>query len=117
IGGLAGLELKRPSDKLSVVFLVDHPDSIPAEARQVELNYVRAALQHMSLNDQAAVIVFGGDALVERPFSTSKDLDDFTSQVVSLHTDLAEATRLGMALLPADTARRMVILSDGIQTT
>jgi Ca-activated chloride channel family protein len=117
IFGLAGLELKRPSNKLSVVFLVDHSDSVPAEARQLELNYVRDALQHMKSADKAAVILFGGDALVERPFSNSKDVDAFTSKVISIQTDLAEAIRLGMALMPADSARRMVILSDGIQTT
>src|SRR5687767_8263369 len=77
IGGLAGLELTRPSNKLSVVFLVDHSDSIPDQARQLQLNYVREALQHMKSSDRAAVILFGGDALVERPFSNSKDADAF----------------------------------------
>jgi len=71
----------------------------------------------MGPNDQSAVVVFGGEALVERPLSPSKTLEGFTSKVTSLQTDLAEAIRLGMALLPVDTARRMVILSDGIQTT
>jgi len=38
------------------------------------------------------------------------------SQPNRLNTDLAEAMRLGLALFPADTAKRMVILSDGRQT-
>jgi len=115
--GLAGLELRRDADRLSVVYLVDHSDSMPPAARQVALDYVTRAMQAMGPNDQSAVIVFGGEALVERPLSPSKTLEGFTSKVTSLQTDLAEAIRLGMALLPADTARRMVILSDGIQTT
>ncbi|MCC7358661.1 MAG: VWA domain-containing protein [Anaerolineales bacterium] len=115
--GLAGLELRRDADRLSVVYLVDHSDSMPPNARQVALEYVAAAMQQMGPNDQSAVIVFGGDALVERPLSPSKTLEGFTSKVTSLQTNLAAAIRLGMALLPADTARRMVILSDGIETS
>ena len=117
IFGLAGVELRRSADALSVVYLVDHSDSMPLAARQRALDYVREALTHMGGDDQSAVIVFGADALVERPLSASKELEGFTSRVTSLHTDLAEAIRLGMALLPADTARRMVILSDGLETT
>ncbi len=115
--GLAGLEMRRAAADLAVVYLVDHSDSMPAAARQVALDYVRAALQTMGPNDRSGVIVFGGDALVERPLSASKTLEGFTSRVTTLQTDLAEAIRLGMALLPPDSARRMVILSDGIETT
>ncbi|MCC6188949.1 MAG: VWA domain-containing protein [Anaerolineales bacterium] len=115
--GLAGLEVRRAADALSVVYLVDHSDSMPLAARQVALDYVRRALAGMGLHDRSGVIVFGGEALVERPLSASKELGGFTSSVTSLQTDLAEAIRLGLALLPVDTARRMVILSDGIETT
>ena len=117
IASLAGLEMKRASDDLSVVFLVDYSDSMPAPARQLALSYVRQALQHMGPNDKSAVILFGADALVERPLSSSKELGSFTSKITSIQTDLAGAIRLGLALLPADTARRMVILSDGIETS
>src|SRR5712692_2971470 len=107
-----GTTRRRAVDQLSVVYLVDHSDSMPPAAQQVELSYVRQALLKMGPNDKSAVIIFGGDALVERPLSANKTLDDFTSQVSTIQTNLAEAIRLGMALLPADTARRMVILSD-----
>ncbi len=117
IAGLAGLEMKRAADELSVVFLVDSSDSMPPEARQLALDYVRAALQRMGPKDKAGVILFGADALVERTLSARKELDNFTSKVISLQTDLAGAIRLGLALLPADTARRLVILSDGIETS
>src|SRR5579859_4332442 len=117
IVGLAGLEVRQGADELSVVYLVDHSDSMPAAARQAELDYVRQAVATMGPRDRSAVVVFGADAVVERPLSNSRTVDNFTSVVSSIQTNLAEAIRLGMALLPADTARRMVILSDGIQTS
>jgi Mg-chelatase subunit ChlD len=40
-----------------------------------------------------------------------------SSVPITNQTDLAEAIRLGMALFPSGTARRMVILSDGAETS
>ncbi len=124
--GLAGLEVRRASSTLSVVFLVDSSDSmtvpitignIPTTPRQLALEYVRRALQEMGPDDQAGVILFGGDAVVERPLSTSRQLETPTSVVTSIQTDIAGAIRLGLALLPTDTARRLVLLSDGLETS
>jgi Mg-chelatase subunit ChlD len=124
--GLAGLEIRRPTNTLSVVFLVDASDSmrVPLETGagttspyQLAVAYVRRALQEMGPDDTAGVVLFGGDAVVERPLSAGQDLETPTSRITSLQTDLAGAIRLGLALLPTDTARRLVILSDGQQTT
>ena len=65
-------------------------------------------------------VLFGANALVEQPlrrFESADDLPPFASQPGRLHTDLAEALRLSLALLPADAARRVVVLSDGAATT
>jgi uncharacterized membrane protein len=117
VAGLAGLEVKRVSDELSVVFLVDASDSMPPAARPAALGYIRDALQRMGSKDRVGVILFGADALVESTLSDKKELENFTSKVTSIQTDLAGAIRLGLALLPVDTARRLVILSDGIETS
>ncbi len=114
---LAGTQRVRLSDDLAVVFVVDASDSIsPTQAAQAEAS-VRQALAAMTPRDRAAVVVFGGNALVERPLSSLTELAAFTSQPQTLHTDLAEAIRLGLALFPAGSARRLVILSDGVATT
>lgn len=113
---LAGLELLRGSNQLATVFLVDASDSMPAQAKAAATDYIRTALQAMGPDDQAAIILFGGDALVERPMSPSKELGTFTSIPNTGQTDLAEAVRLGLALYPSGAARRIVILSDGANT-
>lgn len=114
---LAGLEIVRAADQLAVVFLVDASDSMPASAQSFASDYMRQALAEMRPDDQAALIVFGGDALVERPMSSSNEMGAITSIPRTNQTDLAEAIRLGLALYPPDTSRRMVILSDGNATT
>lgn len=114
---LAGIQLVRRADNLAVVFLVDVSDSMPPEAVAAETEYIRQSLEGMSPEDQFAVVLFGADALVERPMLAGNDLQQFTSAPVMTQTDLAEAIRLGLALFPSGAAKRMVILSDGTQTT
>ncbi|MFQ5421598.1 MAG: VWA domain-containing protein, partial [Anaerolineae bacterium] len=113
---LAGTEIVRAADELAVVFLVDASDSIGPEQEAQSEAFVRDAIETMTPNDQAAVVLFGANALVERPMSGLAELAPITSIPQPLHTDLAEAIRLGMALFPAGSARRLVILSDGAET-
>lgn len=114
---LAGTQTVKASNQLAVVFLLDGSDSISTEQKAQAENFVRTAIESMTPNDQAAVVVFGANALVERPMSGLAELAPITSVPQTLQTDLAEAIRLGLALFPAGTARRMVILTDGIITT
>src|SRR4030095_11324683 len=117
IFSLAGLELVQRGNDLAVVFLVDVSDSMPQEAISAEVDYVRSALEAMSPDDQAAIVLFGADALVERPMSAVKELSAFTSAPITNQTDLEEAIQLGLALFPSGYAKRMIILSDGAQTS
>lgn len=114
--GLAGLHITRAADQLAVVFLVDVSDSMDAAAQQAALDYVREAMATSAPEDSTAVILFGGNALVERPMLTGTELGTIGSTPATLNTDLAEAIRLGTALFPAEAAKRMVILSDGVVT-
>lgn len=114
--GLAGLQTVQAADKLAVVFLIDASDSIDQVARAEAEAYVRDAMSRMTPDDRAGVIVFGKNALVERPVSTAKTLESIASAPIRLDSNLAEAIRLGLAMFPAETARRLVILSDGVET-
>jgi uncharacterized membrane protein len=111
---LAGLQVVTVADRLAVVFLIDGSDSMPPEAIESARKFAADSISQMRPDDQAAIIVFGTDALVERPMTGSKNVGPIESKVLPLNTNLAEAIRLGMALFPPGAARRMVILSDGL---
>jgi uncharacterized membrane protein len=113
---LAGAQWVRAADDLAVVYLVDASDSVGPAEHQRALDWVADAISRLGAADRAAVVLFGGDALVERPLSPLNELAPVTSTPQSLHTDLDAAIRLGMALLPAGSQRRLVILSDGVET-
>ncbi len=114
--GLAGLHIPRAAEQLAVVFLVDVSDSMDAAAQGAALDYVREAMAASTPQDSTALILFGGDALVERPMLPGTELGAIGSMPDTLNTDLAEAIRLGTALFPAEAAKRLVVLSDGVVT-
>lgn len=110
---LAGTEIVRAADSLSVVFLLDRSDSVGTEAKAQQLQYVRDALKRMGDSDAAGVVAFGSDSLVDRPVSGDRTLAELTSAPQTTFTNLADALRLGLASAPADTERRLVLISDG----
>ncbi len=112
---LANIQLVTTSDKLATVFLLDVSDSVGAGGRTQELDFTRKALLGMKDNQQAGVIVFGQDALVEKLVSKDKTLGNIESTPVTSYSNLAEAVRLGTALLPSDAQRRLVLVTDGNQ--
>ncbi len=110
---LAGMELRRPVDNLTVVFLVDVSDSMPGGSLDDATNYVRDAVEAMPTGDQAAVVLFGEEALVERTASDLKRLDPLSSVPIATRTNIADAIQLGLALFPDDTHKRLLLVSDG----
>jgi len=115
---LADLRLTRPAEQLAVVFLLDRSESLDAPAREWQEGWVREALRQAGPKDQAGVVVFGLDAVVERSVRPARGQQDerMTSVVDPQGTDLASALRLAQASFPADCSRRIVVLSDGRPT-
>jgi uncharacterized membrane protein len=114
--GLAGTQMVQAADDVAVVFLVDASDSMGPEQAAAAEAFVREAIADMPANAQAAVILFGANALVERPMSNLTGLGPIRSVPQSIQTNIAGAVRLGLALFPAGSGRRMVLLSDGAAT-
>ncbi len=114
---LAGAQLVQSANRSAVVFLIDASDSVGGVAQADAETYIRESLQTMRLDDVAGIIVFGADAQIVRTMSNSRELAPIRSQPVGGNTDLEGAIRLGLALLPQDAVRRMVIFSDGLPTT
>jgi uncharacterized membrane protein len=113
---LAGMQSVHGGDELAVVFLVDVSDSVSEAEQERALTFVEEALAALGPDDRAALVLFGADALVERPMVGGGGLGEIASIPLAHQTDLEGAIRLGMALFPAGMARRMVILSDGLPT-
>jgi Ca-activated chloride channel family protein len=117
IGALAGARLSLPADRLSVVFLIDGSASMLESTTDELLDYARAAAREMPDGDLAGVVVFGADALVDRLPSDLDELQEPASQPVIGATDISAAVRLATAIMPAAAQQRLVLLSDGNDTS
>ncbi len=112
---IANLQLVTSSNKMATVFLLDYSDSVGADGRAQELDFARKAIANMQDDQQAGIVVFGQEALVERLVSPDKKIGNIVSAPNQGYTNLAEAVRLGTALLPDNAQRRLVLLTDGNQ--
>jgi uncharacterized membrane protein/uncharacterized protein YegL len=114
---LAGFQLVLPVDRLSTVFVVDLSDSVGNAGREDALAFLRETLAEKPEGDVAGIVAFGKEALVERLPSEVTDIDRIASTPVKSATDIGAALRLATALFPDDAQKRIVLLSDGNDTT
>ena len=117
---LADIQYQKRSDKLSVIYLLDQSLSIPIQQRQEMVKYVNASIaqnRDSTKEDRYAVIVFGRDAAVEMPLvevgiALNPDVETILDPEYS---DLSMAIQRAKAMFPFDSAKRIVLVTDGNQ--
>ncbi len=119
IFALAEMQFQRISDKVTVIYLLDQSESIPRPKRELMRRYVVEevrAHRNARREDRAGVIVFGHDAAIEVP-PFDDDIPDTGSFETLIQrgdaTNLEGALKLAQASFPEDTAKRIVIVTDG----
>lgn len=130
---LAGPNLVREHDQLTVIGVVDVSGSIrrfadvpainenqSAEQRRSNIEklhqWLTQAVETRQPRDQVGLIAFDGEAVaVAAP--RDDDLADVSLDISIMEgTNIEQAVRLGLALFPPDTARRLALVSDGNET-
>ncbi|MEA2544805.1 MAG: hypothetical protein QOI09_78, partial [Chloroflexota bacterium] len=114
---LAGFRLVLPVDRVATVYVVDLSDSVGTAGREDALAWLRDSLKAMPEKDVAGIVGFGRAALVERLPAEVREIDRIATTPVRSATDIGAALRLASALFPDDAQKRIVLLSDGNDTT
>jgi Mg-chelatase subunit ChlD len=70
----------------------------------------------MQAGDRAGLVVFGSGAALERPLGERLAVASVASTISGSSTNIASALRAARSALPLDGPRRVVLLSDGLQT-
>ncbi|MFM9968071.1 MAG: VWA domain-containing protein, partial [Burkholderiales bacterium] len=104
-------------DRMNVIFLLDHSDSINASAKSRTLQFVQQAVREANPEDQHGIVVFGANAAVERPVGAHTEVEAPQKNINGRGTNIFQALQLGLAMLPAEQSNRIVLLSDGRQTS
>lgn len=112
---LLGAQWTRRTRDLAVVFVLDRSASTRA-AWDAQVAFVEAALEAKAPRDRAAIVVFGGEAWVDRPLSPLPELRAIATTPRTEATDIEEALRLALALIPQGAPGRVVLLTDGLET-
>ncbi|MBI3922563.1 MAG: VWA domain-containing protein [Armatimonadetes bacterium] len=113
---LAGVQAVRVHKRVCTVFVLDTSHSVSEKTRKQGEAFIGEALKHLRSEDQAGVIVFGRNPVVEVSPAHLKTMPPLYAAPDKSATDIAGALRLAMALFPDGYARRIVLLSDGNET-
>ena len=98
----------------TTVFVMDASDSLSSAEWTAERRFVQSAIESKPKADQVGIIVFGRDSTVfMRPTSNPSAINDIPVNVDREATNLQEALQTAESIMPTDTAKRIVILSDG----
>lgn len=122
---LAGPRSVRTTDQLAVVYAVDISESIHPDRITEALTFVANTTARKPEQDSAGWIAFGSAAAVEVPpvpstfgnTMTNPDDIQFNSRVDRDATNIASALSLAAAVLPEDVLGRIVLISDGAETS
>jgi len=114
---LARIHARVAGRKASAVFVLDHSASVSAPARKQALDFVTACIRAKPAGDVAGVVTFARSPSLVLPLTETPELPPAWPEPAGANeTDIARALDFTSALLPADTDRHVVLLSDGNDT-
>ena len=112
---LSGVAIKKRDTANTTIFLVDISNSNEQNLPAMEA-YLKEALGKMPKDNQYGIVTFGKNSLVEQFLLK----EDHFSQIMSLPdktaTNFENAVSRALAMIPANGAGRIVILTDGRET-
>ncbi|GCE06249.1 glutamine amidotransferase [Dictyobacter aurantiacus] len=112
---LAGTAWAMPVSRQATVFVGDISASTGPQRTFIE-QWIGSAVRHKRADDQVGIVAVGRNALVEQSIqSATIDFSHFESTPDTNYTDLAAGLRLAAAILPSNSQRHIVLLSDGQQ--
>ncbi|KXL51908.1 von Willebrand factor type A domain protein [Anaerotignum neopropionicum] len=108
-------QISQKSDIISTVFAIDRSASVKALDFT---DFMKEANEARGNKDSVGMVCFGKDAGVEMMPTQEGVLptESFLTYVDEGASDLASALKLAGAILPADAAKRIVLVSDGEET-
>lgn len=114
---LAEPRVRWRADDVAVVAVVDVSESVPSDQRRLGDEFLRASLAKRPPQDRFGVVTVARDALVQSlPTATSPRMDIGTNDPGDA-SDLRAGVDLARALVPPDAAGRVLLVSDGNETS
>lgn len=117
IFALMGPQSVRKNSGLATVFVVDRSDSVSDADKKKEEAFVQEAVNKLGPDDVAGIVAFGTQPIIESVPGGKRTIDKIRSKTDGAGSNLAGSLRLAAATFPEGKARRIVVLSDGNETS
>ncbi|MHC4703780.1 MAG: VWA domain-containing protein, partial [Planctomycetota bacterium] len=114
---LARPMLTRQSRRLTVIPVIDRSQSIPPQWQQASLDYLDKALAGKIADDQLAVVDVAEVASISKLPSSDVVVRRRNTTLNGQQTNLADGIQMAMAIAPPDTAVRILLVSEGNETS
>lgn len=114
--GLSGLRISGGRASMTVMFALDRSDSMSTVA-SLSRGLIDRLTVGMRASDRMAVLSFGGDAILDRRPGPRAAVTALASRPAAGSTDIETALRVARAALPTGGVRRIVLMSDGQETS
>lgn len=113
---MAGPTITREAKLTTTIFAVDCSSSTEGEKRKMEA-FLKQAQENREKTDWMGIVCFGRKAVLEQAPSAEEMVSgDFLSYVEKDATNIESALQMSDAIFSPNTKRRIVLVSDGIQT-
>ncbi len=108
--------ISEKGDRVTVIAVLDRSESIPAGERQKALAYLKDALTRKQPRDKFGLIDVGETAIISRLPSVADQVYERSVGLTGTESRLSDGVELGMAVAPAETGTRILLISDGNET-
>ena len=113
---LADPRAVRTSNVLSVLYALDVSDSMGDKASKGAMEFILRTAGEKPEKDEAGLLVFGRQAVVELPPRVTFPFEAINSRVARDGTNIEKALALAAAMLPDTKQGRVVLVTDGAAT-
>ncbi|MBR6222424.1 MAG: VWA domain-containing protein [Lachnospiraceae bacterium] len=110
----SGISLNRVRDRVSTVFLVDVSDSMTSNMSDME-RFLEKQISSMPEKNEMGIVAFGSDSKVEQFMTDKKIFTGLETTPQKTATNIESAIASAMSLYPEGSAKRLVLISDGIE--
>jgi Mg-chelatase subunit ChlD len=113
ICAIAGITFHRYTNQLTTIFVVDVSDSISLQQRQASLHFIRDSMARQGSRDRVGLVEFAREPYVKFPPASTLDTSQVGIDVPGDATDIQTGLAAAAGAMPPDSAKRIVLFTDG----
>ena len=114
---MARPEVTRTNKRITLIAVIDRSQSVPQRLQKATFAYMAERLLDKPAEDQIAVIDVAEMAVITKLPSRGRELSERNPNLTGEESALADGVQLAMAIAPPNTGTRILLASDGNETS